>query len=110
VIDEVMTMAKAQPGPSRAWRHAQAFQQCPHCTYDLATGEGVRSCHYYDCPYLPEELNTVCPTCNFNFYTQDGQPGCGEEPTCDFARDEAPARVEALRYWVEHQGGAPVAT
>lgn len=93
----------------RARTHTEAlqallsFQQCPFCTYDLATGEGERACHYGDCPYLPEELDTRCPTCTYNFFTDDIHPACGDPPTCEFARAEAPRRVEALTYWLEHR-------
>jgi hypothetical protein len=32
------------------------FQQCSGCDYDFVAGTGTRSCGWYDCPYLPEEL------------------------------------------------------
>ena len=83
-----------------------AFHTCPFCTFDLETGEGERNCHYGECPYLPEQMNTRCPTCNYDFLTDDLVPECGDPPTCHFARTEAPLRVQALRYWLEHQ--APV--
>lgn len=76
------------------------FQQCVHCSYDLATGEGQRGCHLYECPYLPERLDVRCPTCLFNFWTMDGNPGCSDPPRCAFARDEAPKRVAALGEWL----------
>jgi hypothetical protein len=47
----------------------EGFAKCPGCGYDLATGEGERSCAWGDCPYLPEELDVFCPNCRFNFMT-----------------------------------------
>lgn len=82
------------------------FHTCPFCRFDLATGEGERACHYSDCPYLPEALDTRCPTCMYNFFTDDLHPACDEPPTCEFAQTEAPQRVEALTYWLEHQPSA----
>ena len=63
-----------------------AFRQCPGCGFDLFTGEGHRSCGWYDCPYLPEEYKVSCPACNYNFLTREGSPGCGgESPHCEWA-------------------------
>jgi hypothetical protein len=78
-----------------------SFRQCPTCTYDLATGEGERNCHYGACPGLPEELDVLCPRCNFNFFTREGTPGCGEGETCEFAL-EAPEKVAMMRRWLAH--------
>lgn len=81
-----------------------SFEACADCEWDFVTGEGERSCHYGGCPYLPMELDVRCPQCLYNFYTGEGEPGCGAEPTCDFARDEAPQRVETLHVWMaEHR-------
>lgn len=80
---------------------AMAFRQCGFCSYDLATGEGERGCHYYGCPSLPEELDVKCPTCLYNFYTDDGNPGCTDPPACYFARVVAPERVRNLGAWLE---------
>jgi hypothetical protein len=80
---------------------ALAFHQCPFCSYDLTTGEGERSCHYYDCPYLPDLLDVACPDCRYNFFTKEGDANCGDPPRCDFARNEAPVRVETLKKWLE---------
>lgn len=80
---------------------ALAFQQCPHCALDLATGEGERGCHYYECPNLPEELDVRCPTCLYNFYTDEGNPECNDAPDCEFARFTAPGRVQNLQSWLE---------
>lgn len=80
-------------------RRALSFQRCAQCTYDFLTGEGFRSCHYYECPYLPEVLDVRCPTCLYNFHTRDGQPECSDPPSCEFARHEAPRRVRAARRW-----------
>lgn len=77
------------------------FAQCPACQHDMATREGATDCHYFGCPYLPDELNVVCPTCHYNFYSDETVPGCGDPPTCDFARDEAPDRLAALQVWLE---------
>jgi hypothetical protein len=85
----------------RARERALAFNQCPFCTYDLATGEGDRACHYYTCPYLPDLLDVTCPECRFNFFTGEGEAGCGPDPSCEFARTEAPIRVAALTEWLE---------
>jgi hypothetical protein len=81
------------------------FHSCPLCSYDLGTDEGERGCHYYSCPYLPEALDTRCPTCLYNFYTDDLTPACADPPDCEFARTEALRRVEALTYWLEHRAG-----
>jgi hypothetical protein len=88
----------------RARDRALRFHSCPSCTYDFATGEGVRGCSYGACPYLPEELDVHCPRCWFNFYTGEGRPGCGDPATCDFARDEAPLRVASVRRWLQQRG------
>ena len=81
-----------------------AFRQCPLCSFDFVTGEGDRACHYGDCPGLPDELDLRCPQCYYNFLTDDLVPACGDPPTCEFALEEAPRRLEALAYWLEHQG------
>lgn len=63
-----------------------AFRQCPGCNYDFITGEGARSCSWYDCPYLPEAYKVLCPECGYNFATREGSPHCGTDPpTCDWA-------------------------
>lgn len=87
---------------TREERRALAFQQCGQCSYDFLTGEGTRSCHYYECPYLPEVLDVRCPTCLYNFHTREGQPGCGDTPSCEFARHEARQHLHAARHW-QHQ-------
>lgn len=81
----------------------EEFRSCPGCGYDFATGEGVPSCHYYDCPYLPAELNVFCDVCRFDFFTMEGNPPCGDPTTCDHG---APARanVENVRRWRELVG------
>lgn len=78
---------------------ALAFVQCEDCAYDLETGEGQRSCHWGDCPYLPEALTLVCPTCRFNFGTMEGDPECGETPRCEFAIEVAPVRLALFHAW-----------
>jgi hypothetical protein len=82
---------------------AVRFVQCEHCSYDFLTDTGDRSCHYYECPYLPEAIDVWCPTCHYNFATRDGNPECGDNPKCDFAVRVAPGRVKALRDWVAAQ-------
>lgn len=87
-------------------QRALDFRQCAFCAFDLATGEGERACHYYDCPYLPDELDVRCPTCRYNSYTGDGNPACGDDLDCDFLRNVAPERVRTLNAWLE-AGSAP---
>jgi hypothetical protein len=77
-----------------------AFRTCPQCEYDLTTGEGTRSCHYYECPYLPDALNTVCPQCYYNFFTPEGEPPSGEHPGCNYVVEDAAERVLNLRAWL----------
>jgi hypothetical protein len=81
------------------WR---GFRQCPGCGYDIATGEGDRSCSWGDCPYLPEALDVFCPQCRFNFFTMQGNAQCGRPGVCENAV-EARAHVEAVRAWVDLQ-------
>jgi hypothetical protein len=80
-----------------------AFRTCPFCEHDIATGEGERACHHYECPYLPEELDVRCPDCLYNFFAEDGNPACGDPPDCEFALEVAPVRVATLRAWTEQQ-------
>lgn len=82
-----------------------SFQQCPHCEYNVVTGEGNRDCDYGDCAYLPEELDVRCPTCLYNVYTDEGTPGCGTPPTCEWARAEAPERIANMKRWLARQAG-----
>ncbi len=56
----------------------EGFVKCPGCGFDLATGEGVRSCSWGDCPYLPEDLNVYCDDCRFNLFTMEGNPSCDD--------------------------------
>jgi hypothetical protein len=76
------------------------FQPCEGCSYDIATGEGERSCHYYGCPYLPEELDVRCPDCGYDAFTGEGAASCSDPPTCSFVRDVAPTRVATVREWM----------
>lgn len=73
-----------------------AFRQCPGCSYDFITGEGSRSCNWYDCPYLPEEYKVFCPMCNYNFATREGVPECSDPPSCEWAK-EGYAHARAAR-------------
>lgn len=61
------------------------FRQCPGCSFDFVTGEGSRSCHYFECPYLPEALKVFCPECNYNFARHEGSPHCSDPPRCEWA-------------------------
>jgi hypothetical protein len=75
------------------------FTKCPGCGYDLATGEGQRSCAWGDCPYLPEELDVFCPNCRFNFMTGIGNGLCEHPESCEFGA-EARSHVANLRTWI----------
>jgi hypothetical protein len=95
-------MTQRRTAPRQSERFLE-FTQCTHCSYDLVTGEGERSCNYGTCANLPEELDVTCPTCNYNFVTRETWPGCkGSEP-CDFAIYEGPQRVRNLRAWQAHR-------
>jgi hypothetical protein len=71
----------------RRYEKMPLFRQCPGCSYDFLTGEGSRSCGWYDCPYLPEKYNVFCPACNYNFAAGEGDPWCGSFTTCDWAAE-----------------------
>jgi hypothetical protein len=88
----------------RAVDRALSFRQCPDCSFDFITGEGERSCHYGDCPYRPDEIDVLCPQCRYNFFTGEGSPACGTRPACEFARTEAPDRVDLARRWLDAHG------
>lgn len=62
-----------------------AFTQCAGCRYNFMTGEGTRSCNWYECPVLPEEYKVFCPECNYNFVTGEGSPRCTDPPTCEWS-------------------------
>jgi hypothetical protein len=54
----------------------------------FVAGTGSRSCGWYDCPYLPEELKANCSECNYNVATGEGCRGvCGEPPGCQRAAE-----------------------
>jgi len=76
----------------------EGFVQCPGCGLDFATGDGTRSCAWGACPYLPEELNVYCDTCNFNFFTMEGNPSCDDPLSCEHAAEPL-AHIENLRRW-----------
>jgi hypothetical protein len=90
------------PEEATAMARWEGFRQCPGCGFDLRTGEGVRSCSWGDCPYLPEELDVYCPDCRFNFFTMEGNPPCEDPMTCA-AGAEPRAHVGNLRTWLEEQ-------
>lgn len=92
---------RAARAAARAHERALQFRPCAFCDYDFATDEGERACSYGACAYLPEELEVHCPRCWFNFFTTEGQPDCGDPPSCDFAREEAPVRVATVLQWLE---------
>ena len=83
----------------------EGFRKCPGCGYDIATGEGQRSCAWGDCPYLPEELNVFCDYCRFNFFTMEGNPSCEDPLSCPHAAEPL-AHVENTRRWYEQIGRA----
>ncbi|HSJ51832.1 MAG TPA: hypothetical protein VLA90_11225 [Actinomycetota bacterium] len=78
----------------------EGFVQCPGCGYDLASGEGQRSCAWGECPYLPDELKVFCDTCAFNLFTMEGNPPCDDPSTCEEAA-EARSHIENLRHYLE---------
>jgi hypothetical protein len=77
------SFARATGSPSAT----AGYRQCPGCDYDLVTGTGQRSCGWYECPYVPEELKVTCPDCNYNFATGEGASWCGEPPSCRWAAE-----------------------
>lgn len=87
----------------RAYEKVLDWQQCPTCSYDITTGEGERACHWYACPYLPEDLDVFCPRCNYDFYTGEGAPECHDPPTCRYSRQVAPRHVVAVDQWLARQ-------
>ena len=78
-----------------------AYRQCPGCDYDFVTGEGTKSCGWYDCPYLPEELKVFCPACNYNFATGEGVTWCGDPPSCRWAMEGYQNAENARRFQAE---------
>ncbi len=83
----------------------QEFRKCPGCGYDIATGEGERSCSWGECAYLPAELDVFCEGCRFNYFTMEGNPGCEDPLTCEHA--SAPlAAVANYRRWLGTNGPA----
>lgn len=76
------------------------FRQCRGCGYDFATGEGERGCNYFDCPYLPSELNVFCDWCRFDFLTMEGNPPCEDPASCEHGVD-ARANVANVLRWKE---------
>ena len=86
-----------------AERPRVVFQQCPGCAYDFVAGTGTRSCAWYDCPYLPEELKVNCPDCNYNFATGEGAPWCGEPPSCQWAAEGQRHAENALRFQAQQR-------
>jgi hypothetical protein len=80
----------------------KGFEQCPGCGYDIFTGEGVRSCSWGECPYLPVELDVFCPWCRFNFFTMEGNPSCADPLACEHA-EEPLEHVANLRKLAEER-------
>lgn len=81
------------------WEH---FAKCQGCGYDLATGEGTRSCSWGECPSLPEELNVFCPDCRFNFYTMEGNPPCEDQLACAHSVEPLAHVANMLRWQAQH--------
>ena len=79
-----------------AW---ERFRQCPGCGFDPATGDGERGCSWGDCPYLPSELDVLCPNCRFNFFTMEGNSQCGRPGVCEHSEEQR-SNVENLRTWL----------
>lgn len=98
-LERLLEWVKRRPAP------LPGFRQCPGCGYDFATGEGVRGCNYFDCPYLPEALKVFCPACNYNFLTGEGNPECQDLEGCEYAA-EGRKRAENVRAWLRRQGEA----
>lgn len=59
---------------------------------------GEKVCNYYDCPYLPAELDVFCTYCRYDFFTEEGTPPC-EDPLGCPQGPEPLANVENLRRW-----------
>lgn len=78
----------------------EEFRKCQGCGYDFATGEGEKACNYYDCVYLPAELNVYCDQCRFDFFTMEGNPPCPDPMICEHG-EEARSHVENMRRWRE---------
>ena len=79
------------------------FDLCPHCGWDIGTGDGERGCAYGDCPYLPEALDVFCENCRFNYFTLEGDPSCEEPLTCEHAAVPL-SHVENYRQWAQARG------
>jgi hypothetical protein len=80
--------AAMSPFRHRSEAKDPVFRVCPGCSYDFITGEGSRSCGWFECPYLPEDLKVFCPECNYNFATREGRARCSDDvPSCDWARE-----------------------
>jgi hypothetical protein len=77
----------------------QDFEQCPQCSLDFGTGEGLRGCAWTDCPYLPEELNVFCDYCRFDFFTMEGNSPCPDPLLCDHAAEPL-EHVVSYRAWL----------
>jgi hypothetical protein len=77
----------------------EEFRRCSGCGFDFATGEGVRSCEWGDCPYLPAELDVYCDTCRFNLFTGEGNPSCQDPYACEHAVEPL-SHVENVRVWL----------
>lgn len=75
-----------------------SFVQCSGCSYDFVTGDGVRRCSWYECPYLPQDFKVICPDCDYNFATGEGEMRCSDPPTCDRKAGFAHARLAKARF------------
>lgn len=81
------------------------FRKCPGCAYDFATGEGEKACNYYECAYLPADLNVFCDYCRFDYYTMEGNPSCEDPMTCPHG-EEPRSHLQNVRKWRELLAGA----
>ena len=81
----------------------QEFRQCPGCGFDFATGEGEKGCHYYECPYLPPELQVMCDECRYDFFSEEGNPECADPTACERGA-EAREHVVSMRTWLQRIG------
>jgi hypothetical protein len=72
--------------------------RCPGCTPSAVVAPDARPCSYYDCPWLPEELQVTCTQCMFDFVAGDGQVKC-DHSACPTAI-RLKANVPIYRAWV----------
>jgi hypothetical protein len=76
----------------------EGFANCPGCGHDFATGEGERSCSWGACAYLPAELDVFCDTCQFNFFTMEGNSPCEDPLNCQHAEEPLSHVANVLKW------------